>query len=323
MAELTSTVDPDGTGDYVSLNAWNTGEAQDLTDGGGDNFVCTCISSSGSDDDVNCILTGWTTSETYDILIQAGANNEALKSSFEAARYVHGEYLEVREPWVTVDGLQWLGNAWSYNFKIAFCAAGTVTLKNSRFNMSESGCECVEIDESDIDFIMHNCIVHHTANTADHAIQIINTNSALIYNNIAEGMTTGLLIAANGNGVTAKNNAFFTCTDDINDGDNSTLDYNATDDGDGGNAIAPSGADWDNEFVDSANGDFTLVASGNCDGGGVGPGTDANVPTTDMEGDARAGATCDVGVDETAAAGGVAPTSTIFGPLYGPFRGVL
>jgi hypothetical protein len=45
-------------------------------------------------------------------------------------------------------------------------------------------------------------------------------------------------------------------------------DYCATDDGNGTNPVSPSGSDWDNELVDYANGDYTIVETGNMYGGG-------------------------------------------------------
>ncbi len=56
-------------------------------------------------------------------------------------------------------------------------------------------------------------------------------------------------------------------------GGTQAIDFCASDDGDGTNAVAPSGADWDNEMNDPDNGDFSLIG-GNCqDGGTDDPGT--------------------------------------------------
>ena len=67
----------------------------------------------------------------------------------------------------------------------------------------------------------------------------------------------------------------FVTEDDIfDDIGGSTIDYCASDDGDGTNAVSPSGSDWANEFVDYANGDFTLLYTGNLYDAGVGPSAD-------------------------------------------------
>lgn len=63
-------------------------------------------------------------------------------------------------------------------------------------------------------------------------------------------------------------------------------------------------------FVDAANGDFHLQ---NSDAGalgyGIGPGSDARVPTADIDGDPRSGSTCDIGADEYVASGGYTLTA--------------
>jgi hypothetical protein len=63
-------------------------------------------------------------------------------------------------------------------------------------------------------------------------------------------------------------------------------------------------------FVNAGADDYHLAA-GDTDAidAGVGPGADANVSTSDIDGDARAGATCDIGADERVAA--VAPTDGV------------
>ena len=79
MATLTTWVDPgsatgpgDGTqGDpYLSLSLWEAGEAQDLTDGGGDIAVVNCFSSDGTDDTTAFTLDGFTTGAANYIQIQ-------------------------------------------------------------------------------------------------------------------------------------------------------------------------------------------------------------------------------------------------------------
>jgi hypothetical protein len=71
-AQLSFDVDPGGTGDYLTLNAWESAQQQDLTDGGGDTMVVTCTSSDGSDDTTLTYISGWTTSAAYDITIIGG-----------------------------------------------------------------------------------------------------------------------------------------------------------------------------------------------------------------------------------------------------------
>ncbi len=56
--------------------------------------------------------------------------------------------------------------------------------------------------------------------------------------------------------------------------------------------------DLDPFFVDPENGDFHLQANSLCIDAGVGPAIDQKVPIEDIDGDARFGETCDIGVDE-------------------------
>jgi hypothetical protein len=119
-----------------------------------------------------------------------------------------------------------------------------------------------------------------------------------------DGSGTGIYVRDES--ATIKNSAIFNTGDDINHvgtGSN-TVDYCASDDGDGTNSVSPSGSDWSNEFSDPANGDFTLLNTGNLYDAGVGPGTDSDVPSADIDGDSRSGSTCDIGADEYVSAGG-------------------
>jgi len=86
-------------------------------------------------------------------------------------------------------------------------------------------------------------------------------------------------------------------------------DYNAEDDS-GGVPGAHSHSGHAFTFVNAGADNFHL-ASGDVGarGLGIGPGSDAKVPTTDIDGDARSGATCDIGADEYVAA--AATTNTV------------
>ena len=92
------------------------------------------------------------------------------------------------------------------------------------------------------------------------------------------------------------------------------------------NCFATDALEWDNEFEDPTNGDFTLLNTGNCyEGSEITNTDDSEVPTDDIEGDARntgSGEQTSIGADEYVAAGGSnAPTGTIYGPLVGPMGG--
>ena len=86
MAEIIQYVDPDavgaGNGDswtdaYTSLNAWEAGEQQDLTDGTPDWMHCYCRASSGTVDSTVYEILGWTTAAASYILVEAASTDRA------------------------------------------------------------------------------------------------------------------------------------------------------------------------------------------------------------------------------------------------------
>lgn len=130
-----------------------------------------------------------------------------------------------------------------------------------------------------------------------------NFNSMSVYNCVVEGFSMTGGIGINGGG-TIKNCAVFNNTDDFNGG---TVSYCASDDGDGTNAV--TGLTWINQFEDYVNGDFRLKVGSSLIGAGIGPSSDANVPTTDIAGSTRSGTTTDIGVILYTAGGGITLTS--------------
>jgi hypothetical protein len=98
---------------------------------------------------------------------------------------------------------------------------------------------------------------------------------------------------------TVTNCAIFNNGDDING--TITITYCAIDDSDsftGKVDISPGATetdDWNAAFTDYANGDFSLVGNSPLLMAGIGPTADANVPTTDIIGNTRAGATTSIG----------------------------
>jgi hypothetical protein len=128
-----------------------------------------------------------------------------------------------------------------------------------------------------------------------------------MYNSVVYGnlYVHGAGINLNNGSAVLKNCAVFgNAGSDFDESASATIDYCASNDGTGTNAVAPSGSDWANEFADPANGDLTLLSTGNLYQAGVGPGADSDVPVTDIEGDSRSGVSCDIGADEYVSTGG-------------------
>lgn len=118
------------------------------------------------------------------------------------------------------------------------------------------------------------------------------------YNNIVVGHTNG--IQASGSwSITSKNNTVFNNNDDFVG--TITIDHCASDDGDGTNPVSVS--NWADQFYNAnyiSEVDFRLAAASVLFAVGVGPGTDANVPTTDIKGFKRTGSIATVGPFENA-----------------------
>lgn len=124
------------------------------------------------------------------------------------------------------------------------------------------------------------------------------SNSVLhAYNNIITGFAYGIAGTGATWTTTAKNNAVFGNTDDFfTNAGTLTIDHCASDDGDGTNPVAVS--NWASQFYNAnylTDLDFRLNQTSVLLDAGVGPGVDANVPTTDILEYARSGSTATVG----------------------------
>ena len=167
----------------------------------------------------------------------------------------------------------------------------------------------VFIDDAQADVTITNSILlcRSTLNSDGNcALRVNNGTVSKLYNTWCDGSVgrAGLYIGGSGTVSAAYNCAFRSAVDDVDvDGTLTAIDYCAADDDldtefSVSNCVQPSGSDWDNEYTDITNGDYTPVASGNIENAGIGPGSDANVPTTDMSGETRSGTTCDIGPNE-------------------------
>lgn len=107
------------------------------------------------------------------------------------------------------------------------------------------------------------------------------------YNCLAYNADQGISYAA----TAAKNCVSFQNTDDFL---SSTVSYSASDDVESGTGNI-NGLTWADQFVDYANFNFNLKAGSSLIGAGIGPASDANVPTTDIAGNTRSGTTTDIG----------------------------
>jgi hypothetical protein len=313
MATITKTVDTDGvTGDYSSLSAWEAGEQTDLVAAGNIHIV-SCQATTGVADTTACTVNGWTTGASNYIQIQqtgAARHSGTWDSSLYRLELTDSSGLYLVEDYVRVDGLQIASLAPTANGRRVFLVAGQtngandIRLSNSIIKGGRNATywqRGIDIDDTDTIFKMWNCIVYEIHPTLSNNNRSISLNCATadIYNNtIYEGYYGVRKTAGT---ITVKNCAVCATTDDFN-GTPDTIDYCASDDGDGTNAqTLDSTSNYVNEFTDAVNGDFHLVSGSVCVDNGVDdPGS--GLYSDDIDGDARA--TWDIGADEYIAAAG-------------------
>ena len=310
MAALSCIVDTDDqTGDYASLNAALVGEAQDLTDGAGDTYTINCQATTDVADTTAAAVTGWTTGEAEYITIKAVAGEEAIKTGWSATRYrlmvTDNTCLAVSEDYVRIEGLQVGPNADTTNsYGIHYNNVGASNeLRVDSCRISGAGsntCRGLTCFDGDAIGKIFNTIFENFASRGIYVnnCTVVDVLNCIIYHSSYDG------IEYNAGAGSIRNSAVFKNADDFDIVGDATVDYCASDDGDNeGHDVAESGggADWPDDFVDAANGDFTLKT----DSGLVGNGTDdpgSGLYSDDIEGDARS-STWDVGADEYVAAG--------------------
>jgi len=306
MATVDVYIDPDASGAgtgvdwanaYNSINAAEAAEQTDL-DSANDIMIFHCRASSGTVDSTNVTINGWTTSATDYLEIRTASTDRAAKNGWDATKFrldvAAGDGFYCLESYVRFDGLQIEAGDQAFLFAIT---SGDVRISNCRIQNSNYAIYVSQASDSPnckawnniIDTMNNDGIYWRTsAGTVD-------IYNCVVYNCVDDGIQV-----VSGN-INAINCAVFGNGDDFI-GTFTSIDYCASDDGDGTNSISPSGGNWANEFNDYANGDFTLLSGGNCkDGGTNDPGS--GLYSDDMEGDARV-SPWDVGIDEYIAAGG-------------------
>ncbi len=312
MADTTKIIDPDnGAGtDYTSLNAWEAWA--DGEGSSGDTHTAQCRSSSGTADTTAFTKAGWTTGVICKI--EAVSGHQALKTGWSDSRYrlsLTGANITISQDNVKIYDIQiaagtGYGDACitvdNFGTQFANVIIDCVRLKGGSGNQ-QYGCLIGRISSGSIVQIL-NSIITGFSTTSSYGIRVNSwaddAGTVRIYNDVIYGCATGVSEAYGAADV--KNSAVFNNTDDFSVTGASSISYCASDDGDGSNAVAPSGSNWSNEFSNPS-GDFTLLNTGNLYNAGIGPGSDSNIPATDIDGDTRSGSTCDIGADEYVSSG--------------------
>jgi hypothetical protein len=284
---------------YTALGTALSTEAKDISaaTGSDEQFTFQCRASTDVIDTTEASVgTGWTVSATnYVEVVGTDFPNDAI---YDATKYVlhnnddQTRALHIQEAYTRVSNLQILVTATGANIRygIELGAAATTDIRIDSCIIkgvcSGTGIVAgIRANNANINVKISNTIVYDFVSGADaeHYGMFLFTNSVSVFNCTAYGCYEGIWKAIGG------------ATEAINcaAGNNTNKDFNAmnpdyccSDDGNGTNANGPSGGNWANEFVDAANGDFTLVTGGNC----IGTGTDnpgAGLYSDDIRGLAR------------------------------------
>ncbi len=292
---------------YASLNAWEAAEQTDLVSDGNWMHVY-CSTGSGTAADTTAVTVyGWTTDATHYILIEAADGDQAVKSGVSATRYrldvSSDTALKIYEHYVRVDGLQIRTTAATRHavlLETIFTSSNDVRFSNSRIYGATYN--CFRVGGSALNMTIWNCIVE--SGGLDGIRNDTSGGNVDVYNSVFYACGDALQYDSGTTG-TIKNVASFGNADDfdINAGATVTIDYCASDDGDGTNSVAALDGDWDKEYVDPASGDFTPVAGGNTNDGGVNdPGS--GLYSAGMDGVSYVTDSWSIGVVQYVAAGG-------------------
>lgn len=307
MAGGTVIVDPDsGAGtDYTTLSAAEAGEQGTLTE----DMHVQCRASSGGNDTVSTTFFGWSPGSYY-IYIERHAD-EPKRDAWTETDYIlqAADTLQINEENTIVDGIQIEMNGTGYaDYALLFqnmLTAITQVVINARVrNTAGSGdlqsAVYLGSAPSGTILLVQNCEIIDFSRTSGMGVRINDSDStANVVNSTIHNCYTGC--AESAGTLNVLNSIVFDCSDDFNI-TNGSINYCASDDGDGTNAISPSGSDWANELPDYATDDFTIDNGGNCYlGSEITNADDGNVPTIDIAGNARntgAGEQTSVGAHE-------------------------
>lgn len=324
MAEIIRYVDTasDGDGDgttaaltgancaYASLSAWEAAEETTL-DG---NWMHVYVAASaGAADILSCTITGWTQVDSDDkIVIEASPGQGAIASGWKTDRYrmevADNSCIYINEDFVQIRGLQ-LKGTWSsadvYGIRVGTALnTSVIHIDSCRIwivgDVDGNQRGISGGDGTDTTLYIYNTIVENTGGADGNVIGIRpNAAAGYIYNCCVRGFYYGIRNDAT---LIVKNTASFDNDDDFYG--TITVDFCASDDGDGTNDVAESGggAGWPNDFEGAATGDFRLKSGSGLVGHGVdNPGT--GLYSDDIDGTART-STWDVGAYEYVSGGG-------------------
>jgi hypothetical protein len=120
----------------------------------------------------------------------------------------------------------------------------------------------LRINDSSATVFVYSCVFYDFDADAEFDGIVANSVSTIsVYNSTFYNIAGSALVEATGSSFATNVTIGDTGTADFTGWDN--IDYCCTESGDGTNSNGPLSLDWDNEFVDANNGDFTPVSGGN------------------------------------------------------------
>jgi len=292
MAHVIRYVDPDAPGPthdgtswnnaYTSLDDWNDNEATDLVSDD-DYHTVYCRSSSGTADTKSVNVQGWNTDASHDInIIGFDFPTDGIWDNTAYRIYTNGRCIRVGEDFVNLINLQ----LWSWetvaSYVIAIEPSSDITNTSAVTNIDScilrcTGTEGGNCNSGIMDYSKGTVNVYNTlfldwepsagaGRSHSEAVYVNTTNAKLnMYNCTCYNCAIGITNDHTGCTVNAINSIFSGGgvvwgyeSGDVN------VDYCCSDAGTGTNSQTPSGGDWDNEFTDKDNKDFSLLATGNC-----------------------------------------------------------
>jgi len=299
---------------YASLSEAETAEQKDLVSAD-EALIIECC---GSTPDTTVLINGFTTDATRNITIRG---NRSDPTGFNTSGVYSNSFYAIEgssttlpfqclDNYVTLDGVQIAIRGSSDTGIVSVSSSNTTfALRNNILLSATTGLissnAAVQINADGS--IVENNIIYCTGSPGVyHGLSVNNDiTSGRIYNNTIYGWNRGITNSSSQSD-DIKNNVLFDNIDDIFPGIGSpTIDYNASDDLDGTNAVdispgATEADDWDDCFVDYLNGDLRPKGASVLVAAGIGSGTDANVPTTDIIGASRSSTTPTIGAFEKA-----------------------
>ena len=299
---------------YSSLNAAETAEDGDISVGtGSDEYVIfETRSTSSTADATGVTFSGWTTAADNYFLVRAHADHRAngiyggIATSYRM-EITDSDCIIIQEQYVRFNGLQvkqiyssadnyvecfdFNLDAVSY-WEVVKCYLWCVPGITEKY----SGIFVVAGHATNVIFV-RNCIVRDFSRRGIYT----GNSTSDVYNCLVTGVSTSNAIsdaATATHDLTVVNCISFNNLDDfeINQG---SVNYCASDDGDGTNSVAPSGSDWDNELTDYANGDYRILSTGNLYQAGESQTNDSDVPSDDIAGNARVDGSESIGAFES------------------------